>query len=367
MDIQRHARGITFRVSDKSANDVRTRAKPLHDAFASNSRDEPFGEILMSSPNDGVIQASTRNGLVDTVVAAYSQHHNVELSADHFWVAVLTQFSQYVNANSALLRDTFVDFHGKKELTVSAIGQLRSAAYDEMSLSMTDQIAANLKDQSVRDWVLPSFSTTTTTDRVVCSVVLMAALKSFFAYKFYLMCGIPSVTLLGTPADFEELARRVDRLPEFDAGTGMMIKWHQMLQPIMAELVHASQGSPDASFWSRVCSHHSAGSGTDYISGWIAAFCCFSDKGEWQGEASDGSLSDSDSDFTGEFPLVNTTDIPCGVVSVPVTIDDNGKQFNTRMIAGSLCADLIDSATLKPRLDWCLVLQPEQNGTDPKK
>lgn len=356
MDIQRHARGVTFRVSEKSASDVCSRLKNLHDAFTSGSKGEPCGEILMSSPNDRVIQAPTSNGLVDTVVAAYSHHHNVELTPDHFWVSVLTQFSQFVNANSKLLRDKFVDFHGAKELKVSAVGGLRSAPYDEMAVSMTDEIAAHLRDQSVREWVLPSFSTTTHTDRVVCSVVLMAALKTYFTYKFELLCGIPSVTLVGTPADYEDLARRVDRLPEFDAGTGLMIKWHQMLKPIFVELVSASRGSPDLSFWSRVCSHHSAGSGTDYISGWIASFCCFSDKGEWQGEASDDALSDSDSGFTGEFPLVNTVDIPCGVVSVPVTIDDNGELLKARMIAGSLGADLVDCATLKPRLDWCLAL-----------
>jgi hypothetical protein len=42
---------------------------------------------------------------------------------------------------------------------------------------MTEQIAANLKDDSVRDWIMPSFTTTTINDRVVCSVVMMAAMQ----------------------------------------------------------------------------------------------------------------------------------------------------------------------------------------------
>lgn len=130
---------------------------------------------------NGVIQASNNNGLVNALTMAYNAHHNIVLRPEDFWVAVLTQFSSYVNARGEELRDKFVNFDGKKELTVRSGGSLRTAAFDQMSVSMTKQIADNLKDDSVRDWILPSFTTTTNNDRVVCSIVMMAAMQNYFS------------------------------------------------------------------------------------------------------------------------------------------------------------------------------------------
>jgi hypothetical protein len=73
------------------------------------------------------------------------------------------------------------------------------------------------------------------------------------------------VTLLGTPEDYMSLARRVDRLVEFDDGTSVIKKWHSMLKPIFDELVRSSQGNSSLDFWNRVCSNHGGGSGPSYL------------------------------------------------------------------------------------------------------
>ena len=69
-------------------------------------------------------------------------------------------------------------------------------------------IQKNLTDGSVRDWIIPNFTTTTDNDVMVSSVVMMAAMQSYFSYKFCLRCGIPNVTLLGTPEDWIKLRNR---------------------------------------------------------------------------------------------------------------------------------------------------------------
>ena len=73
-------------------------------------------------------------------------------------------------------------------------------------------------DPSVRDWVVPDFSTTNPVDRVVGSIALMAAMKSYFDYKICLECSLPSITLLGTVDDWKQIRHRAERLVEFDAG-----------------------------------------------------------------------------------------------------------------------------------------------------
>ena len=70
-------------------------------------------------------------------------------------------------------------------------------------------------DLELADWVMPNFSTTTNKDRIVGSVLFMGAMQSYFAYKHALMCGIPTVTLLGEREDWEVLLSRVDKLRTF--------------------------------------------------------------------------------------------------------------------------------------------------------
>lgn len=320
------------------------------------------GQLVSGSLNETAVQfPGMVNGLVDTLVRAYSSHHEIILTPDNFWMAILTQFSVYLTQNAEALREKFVSHQGQKELIVKGGGTLWTADFATMSQEMTLQIADNLKDDSVRDWALPSFTTTTHTDRVASSVVLMASMQKYFTYKFELECGLPKVTLLGTPDDYKKLAAKLDRLLEFEIPrSNLMKKWHTFLRPIVSELISASQGNPDLTFWNRVCTHYGGGSGPSYLSGWVTAFCVFNDKGEWQGDK----LSKKGTVF--DWPLVDTNDIPSGLVSVPVKVDDNGVVYNTRMLAGSFLANKVGEA-LSPRSDWCLGLIDEATVTKNQK
>ena len=96
-----------------------------------------------------------------------------------------------------------------------------------------EQIVKNIKDPSVAEWLLPSFSTTTHNDRICGSISIMSALQHYFEYRCCLMCGIPRITLLGTPDDYKKLRNKIDRLLEFDLEAGQMQKWHTMLTPVI--------------------------------------------------------------------------------------------------------------------------------------
>lgn len=359
---------VTFTTSEKTPEKVKSKNMSMRTVLTNSLiyKQSTGGEILMSSSDTPVYYTSDFNGLVGTVVGAYNKHHNVVLSPEHFWIAVLTQFSQFVNVNSEKLRNTFVDFEGQRQLVVKDFGELRNAPYDKMAVNMTNQIAKNLRDPSIREWILPSFTTTTSNDSVVCSVVMMAAMQKYFKYRFELSCGIPSVTLLGTTDDYVALAKRVDKLLEFDADTGLMVKWHKLLKPIFTELINASEGKADPNFWSRVCSNHGGGSGPSYISGWITAFCCFNEEGKWQGDKFEVKFYTGKSQKS-DYPIVNTDAIPNGLVTVPVVVDDNGKEHRTQMIAGSFCSNLVDPFTLQPRLDWCIGLEDEDKKKNADK
>lgn len=334
--------GVTFQVSSKVAEKLNNASQSLSERFSREQSylQEAAGEFISGSNGSPAFKVNFSNGFVGSCVSAYNRHHNLVIRPDDVWTAIMVQFSFYIQKRAEELRSHFVDFDGQKELVVYGGGTLRTASYDMLAIDMTKQIAEHIKDPSVREWVMPQFSTTTNTDTTVYAVVLMATMQTYFRYKFELCCGIPHVTLLGTVADWESLASRIDRLLEFGE---LMCTWHALLKPILLEFVQSANGKPNIDFWDRICHKKGGGSGPRYLGGWITAFCRFSEKGDWQGG-----------------DVINDNDVPVGYVSVPVTVDDNGQIYKTRMFAGSLAAERVDDYTLAPRSDWCIALIDEE-------
>ncbi|KAF7344955.1 hypothetical protein MVEN_01658100 [Mycena venus] len=221
------------------------------------------------------------NGFVDTVMSAYNQHHALVLRPDDVWIAILTQFNFFINARAELLRANFVAHDDKTALVVER------DAFDDFevfALEMASLIERNVVDPSLRSWALPAFSTTTPTDTAVGAMVLMATLKAFFEYVYCaICCGIPRVTLAGEKSDWEEIRARLEKLKEYGLET---IAWYHLLVPVVSRFVAAfddPNGPSNIAFWKNVAHFEPEGSGPSYYSGWITAFCVFSDKGRWLG------------------------------------------------------------------------------------
>ncbi|KAF7315910.1 hypothetical protein MIND_00107600 [Mycena indigotica] len=223
------------------------------------------------------------NGFFHTISTAYNKHHILVLRPDDVWLAILVQFNFFVNANSELLRASFVAHEGSKTLTVK-----RSALADfgEFARAMVDEMEKNVVDPTLRKWALPDFSTTTERDTTVASITLMATLKSYFQYVFCSIdCGIPSVTLEGEKSDWEDLLRRAEKLKEYTIET---IAWYHLLVPVLSRFVQSfEEPTADSTidFWQKVAHFRRGGSGPSTYSGWLSAFCVFNEKGKWIGSS----------------------------------------------------------------------------------
>ncbi|EQC31918.1 hypothetical protein SDRG_10435 [Saprolegnia diclina VS20] len=289
--------------------------------------------ILQSSPLEDAIVHS-ESGFVFGAIQAYNQHHNLSIRPDDVWLAITIQFGLYVNGHAEDLRHLFVRHEGQKELTVKMSGSMRSIEVADLAAQMLQQMDTHLADPALRAWLLPCFSTTTEDDKIVGSIVLMAAMKKYFTYKACLACGIPFVTLLGTVQDWEDIRARVDKLAAYG---DRMTEWSAMLAPIFDQFVLAAKGQPDVGFWSRICHEFGGHSGPRYIGGWLSVFCVFDQVGRWQGENSainmlDGKLRSR----LKEFPTVSMDDIPPGYLTVDVAIDDNGEMYNALFFGGHM-------------------------------
>ncbi|KAF5990275.1 hypothetical protein FBULB1_102 [Fusarium bulbicola] len=273
---------------------------------------------------------ASRNGLVWSCFHAYSTHHHLTIRPEDIWFAIVTQLSAYINANSEMMRNYFVSHHGQKRLEVIDYATLHTADYGKLSQEMALEIAKNIKDPALRQWVLPSFSTTTENDRIVGSVLLMGALQKYFSFRMIMACGIPSVTLLGEVTDYEDILKRLDKLDEMGEEPTYFAK---LLRPILRNIVLSfTQPSDPAihAFWSQIADIRRM-SGSARLSGWITAFCFWTDEGEARAF---NQLNDATEEIS--YPTISTDSIPGGYVTVPVEVDDRGTLYNCKMLAGSV-------------------------------
>ncbi|KAF8188894.1 hypothetical protein K438DRAFT_1972077 [Mycena galopus ATCC 62051] len=131
------------------------------------------------------------NGFVNTVLAAYNEHRALVIRPDDVWLTILSQFNFFVSANAELLRANFVAHGGKKELVIWA----DILDFAVMSRKMVGLIEKNLIDPTLREWVMPRFTTTTENDTTVAAVLVMATLKQYFAYSFGRSACGPTIRL----------------------------------------------------------------------------------------------------------------------------------------------------------------------------
>ena len=223
------------------------------------------------------------NGMID----AFAYHNPVVLSPDVLWMLVCQGFSHYVNENSETMRDVLVDFSGRRALSVSTTQSPFSKDFDwaAVTADFTRQMRSNVKKKEVVDMVLSNFSTTGTDELITSRITLMNTMQKFFEFRMdEVICGIPYVTLQGTPDDWKKFAAKVNQLRDYGLDW-----WADQLEPIAAEFVKASQGNPDREFWKNIVKKTRPGElrgygcipmgGETKFDGWFLKFLPFTENG----------------------------------------------------------------------------------------
>lgn len=354
---------VTVKPSDLGADPINTR-NSVQNSHAllehACAKEYPkFSELLDSSFKDFTSTIiPSPNGFVRGAVEAYNNHHNLQLRPEDIWFAIVGQIGLYIRRHSEELRDMLVAHEESKELIVESDAPNRqSIDFGLFATDMSDKILENVIDPELREWMMPTFTTTTEQDTVVASVLLMGSLQEFFQYTCYLRCGLPSVTLLGEKADWEDILERLDKLKEFGREPTM---FYTRLKPVISRFI-MSFDSPDSvevkSFWNRIANKCELGSGPVYYSGWICAFCFWDLKGRV------AYIKDPRSPLSLDgvvYDAINSADFPPGYASVPFKIKQRGqKTVEAVMVAGSVglnCSKSTNSNrvedTISPEVGW---------------
>lgn len=225
----------------------------------------PDALVIGGDAEARVIDHEGVHPLLAAVHVAFSEHRPLVLSPDVIWLTIAQGVAQHVRLHAEELRPRFVRHSGKQALEVFRDGPPPTDAggIEEMIDAFRGELGARVGEGLGRLFVC-DFSTTTRVERVASEVVLLDAFSPYFELKLMCICGIPEVTLLGTPEDYRVIRERVEVVSELGLGF-----WRPSLARVADELVESAEGRPDRDFWRAIYKPRHA-YGWDRITGWIA-------------------------------------------------------------------------------------------------
>ena len=232
---------------DLNMEDFLTRgSSALHSIFRDEGVLEPIWIAKSFSDDERFYTFKGKDVFFQTIVRAYAEHRPLVLSPDMVWLLISQGFARYVNAHSEELRDEIVSHSGKMDLVVQSDKDLLSedADWEKLIAGFAAQIGEYTKGDIAKT-ITADFTTTGVTERIASQVTLMETVKTYFDYIIhYIGCGIPSITLMGTPEDWQKVLEKTTQLEKYGMGD-----WINSLKPILTEFVKASEGKPNQAFW----------------------------------------------------------------------------------------------------------------------
>ncbi|KAG6041168.1 hypothetical protein E4U41_005806 [Claviceps citrina] len=288
------------------------------------NRNPYTAKLLLSSysklnrPDEQVLESvyPSSDSFVRGAITAWANHQSLVLRPDVIWFEILAQLNFYMTKNAESTRHLFVDFKGKEEITVQDI------SWENVIASFGKAIQKRVKTNWLLDWVTPGFSTSTQNDNMTATVLMMGLMQHYFEFAGEIICGIPSVTLLGRRDDWVKLYKKLDRLKEW--GTEPT-QYANNLKPILSRFVQ-TWDEPDSpatkSFWEQIVRANrllSCGGPTRYdVSGWITGFMHWREDGTLKSPYG-AVVGDGDTKLDGvSYERVRVDRIPVGYAKAPL-------------------------------------------------
>ena len=321
------------------------------------AENENAGKVIVTSWGTDNMYVPNHSIFFDCLVQAYANHYSLALSPDIIWTVISQEFNYYINNESEAMRDRIVSHQGKMTLAVETKEDLYSpnVKWEELLDGFDKQIAENTKG-NIADMMRADFSTTGKTERIASQITLMSSVKRYFEYvSYYIVCGIPSITIEGTPDDWKKVIEKTEILRNYDLGW-----WVDNLTPILNEFVAAAEGKANRAFWQNIvmklrpdemrelgCMAGWSDEEPTYVDGWFLKLMPFNKKGRTPRKVS-----------------CETNQMLPNVASAPFTykvLDNLGNTISStpmNMVAGLVGVDVNDNV-MRPRIGWMVC---ENNG-----
>ncbi|KAL2112976.1 hypothetical protein VUR80DRAFT_5880 [Thermomyces stellatus] len=296
---------------------------------------QPDTEVLMSSLDsvdltfDYGLQPSA-DSFLRGAIQAWAEHRHLVLRPEEVWFTILVQMNFYMGSHAEEIRDLFVAHDGKETILVEDFTW--RLVLERFQYEIQDRV----KTDWLLDWIQPNFTTTTDSDRMTANILMMGLMKQYFNYEGGIICGLPSVTLLGTKADWQALYDKLDYLSEFGEEPA---EYQRRLDPILSRFV-TSFDEPDSedtvSFWNSIVRAERAatcGSPPYYLSGWLTGFWFWDLNGDKFARGGGGTELDGVT-----YARVAIDDLPIGYAQAPFVMRDfrDVERFEAMVLAGTV-------------------------------
>ncbi|MBV6627116.1 MAG: DUF4419 domain-containing protein [Rivularia sp. (in: Bacteria)] len=236
--------------------------KRLDSSLIAFSHDENF-EVVEQSNENNFESTLNLHSLVNAVHQAFAEHRPLLLTPDAIWMAIAQGFAQHINNNAEGLRYQFVNHSNKRELKVALEKLIDNQDWQQAVELWSKQINDNVK-ADIAELMVCDFSTTTPIIRTASQVVMMDALKQYFDYALYVICGIPWIIVKGSVDDWQKIRQRVEIISQYDLDW-----WTKRLLPICDGFIETVAGKPSLEFWQHICKPKAIYGG-EVITWWIA-------------------------------------------------------------------------------------------------
>jgi hypothetical protein len=297
------------------------------------------------------IQQVRFHPLLAAAHVAFSQHRPLVLSPDMIWVAIVQGLAQHVRNHAERLRGRLVAHQGKLEICVERTDLHRGSpenAWDGVIRDLSLSIRKHLGPRY--DELISDFSTTGPVERTACEVALLDTFQPYFEYRVVCICGIPEITLEGTPDDWKRLRGKVEHLTAYDLDW-----WLPHVRQVCDQFVRASEGDIDPKHWRDIYKREDA-YGWDVVNGWLVNLVPYLKNGQTGNYTVRNPLLDDPG------KQVSTDMLPGGVSQVPFRCRWPGQTEDAAMeFLGGFVGVTQDASTLalRPKLGWAV-----RQGTD---
>ncbi|MFT6503730.1 MAG: hypothetical protein ACJASQ_003868 [Crocinitomicaceae bacterium] len=271
--------GITFKVDDVEAT-----KSPLSESKFQDIAENKFQRPLFTFPDalkTMKLAPSQYNSFLYAIHSAYADHRPLILSPDAIWLTLCQGFGNHLVLHGEEWEDKLLMPNHPNKITIrdDDLNKDRPDLWANLIEGFSEEIESYSTPEAL-NLVQGNFSTTTPLISTVYQITLMDAMKSYFKYFSDTGCGIPSITLLGTTADWKKIYKDVDKFSAFG-----LEEWVAEIKPILKEFVEASEGNENTEFWQSIYKNVSFYF-NDAISGWVLKFYPYLRTEERLGEVS---------------------------------------------------------------------------------
>jgi hypothetical protein len=297
------------------------------------------------------------------VMLAYALHRRLTISPDMIWLLIAQGAAAHIRANAEKLRATFVTHEGQKELLITRDDFVLGSPDNPWPVvfsAFSARVAEHVGPRT-HAFFVSSFSTTGPCERAAFEVTLLDAMREYFRYAVRFVCGIPEVTLQGTPDDWREIASRVEWLGDIG-----LARWRDMLRPVLRQFARASRGDIDTGFWRRIyvftkpSCDFTKRARLPTVTGWIATF--FPYLSGRVGPPRPAGWLFAESGTVGLAP----SDAGSGMSVAPFLLRAGGAETQMEFMAGFVgVAQDAGTLALRPEIGWAVRQAPPEESPLP--